>query len=89
MLEETASTTATQQEMRAQRESELAVLKRTLQEEMASSESSLTTMRQKHTRAMEELNNQLDTMKKVTKEEGREGMKGGREGAIKLQWRKR
>ena len=66
MLEETASTTATQQEIRAKRESELAALKNTLQEEMASSEASHTSMRQKHVRAMEELNEQLDTLKKVS-----------------------
>ena len=66
MLEETASTTATQQEIRAKRESELAVLKKTLQEEMASSEASQTSMRQKHVKAMEELNEQLDTLKKVS-----------------------
>lgn len=65
MLEETASTTATQQEIRAQRESELVALKRTLQEEMSSNEASLTSMRQKHSRTIEDLNEQLDLVKKV------------------------
>ena len=65
MLEETASTTATQQEIRAQRESELAALKKTLQEEISSNETSMASMRQKHSRALEDLNEQFDSMKKV------------------------
>ena len=64
-LEEVESSTVAQQEIRTQRENELAVLKRTLEEETAAHESAIASMRQKHSSGMEDLNNQLETAKKV------------------------
>ena len=54
-----------QQEIRTQRENELAVLKRTLEEETVAHESAIASMRQKHSGTMEDLNNQLEAAKKV------------------------
>ena len=64
-LEESETTGAAQQEIRAQRENELAHLKRTLEEETAAHEATITSMRQKHTKAIEDLNNQLESSRKV------------------------
>ncbi len=54
-----------QQEIRAQRENELAALKKTLEDETSSHESAITSQRSKHSKAMEELSEQLDAAKKV------------------------
>ena len=54
-----------QQEIRTQRENELAALKRTLEDEVASHEEAVASMRGKHSKAMEELNEQLEAAKKV------------------------
>ena len=64
-LEEVESSTVAQQEIRTQRENELAVLKRTLEEEVAAHEEAVAGMRSKHSKAMEELNEQLESAKKV------------------------
>ena len=64
-LEESESTTAAQQEIRAQRENELAQFKRTLEEETANHEATVTAMRQKHSKAIEDLNEQLESARKV------------------------
>ena len=64
-LEESESSTAAQQEIRTQRENELAQLKKTLDTETVGHESSLTSMRQKHSKAIEDLNDQLEAAKKV------------------------
>ena len=66
-LEEVESSTVAQQEIRAQRENELATLKRTLEEEVTAHEEAIAAMRQKHSKAMEELNEQLESAKKVRK----------------------
>ena len=54
-----------QQEIRAQRENELAALKKTLDAETAAHEEAIAVMRSKHSKAMEELNEQLESAKKV------------------------
>ena len=59
------SSTAAQQEIRSQRENELAALKRTLEEETSSHETAIASMRQKHSKAVEELNEALEAAKKV------------------------
>lgn len=66
------SSTAAQQEIRAQRENELAQFKRTLEEETANHEATVAAMRQKHSKAIEDLNDQLEAARKVGEmEEGR------------------
>lgn len=65
-LEESESSTAAQQEIRAQRENELAQLKRQLEEETANHESSVASMRSKNNKALEDLNEQLEAAKKVS-----------------------
>ena len=67
MLEESETSTQAQHEIRAQRESELATLKKSLEDERADHESVVASMRQKHSRAVGELNDQIDSMKKVGK----------------------
>ena len=64
-LEESVSSTAAQQEIRAQRENELAQFKRTLEEETANHEATVSSMRQKHSKAIEDLNEQLEAARKV------------------------
>lgn len=64
-LEESESTTAAQQEIRAQRENELAQFKKTLEEETANHEATVTAMRQKYSKAIEDLNEQLEAARKV------------------------
>lgn len=64
-LEESESSTAAQQEIRAQRENELAQFKKTLEEETANHEATVTSMRQKHAKAIEDLNDQLEAARKV------------------------
>ena len=55
-----------QQEIRTQRENELAALKKTLEDEVASHEEAIAAMRSKHSKAVEELNEQLESAKKVS-----------------------
>ena len=64
-LEEVESSTVAQQEIRAQRENELAALKKTLDDEVTAHEESVAAVRSKHSKAMEELNEQLEAAKKV------------------------
>ena len=64
-LEESESSTAAQHEIRAQRENEVAQLKKTLDEEVAAHEAAVASMRSKHTKAVEDLNEQLESLKKV------------------------
>ena len=64
-LEEVESSTVAQQEIRTQRENELAVLKKTLEDEVAAHEDAVAGLRSKHSKAMEELNEQLEAAKKV------------------------
>ena len=54
-----------QQEIRTQRENELAVLKKTLEDEMVAHEDAIAAMRSKHSKAVDELNEQLESAKKV------------------------
>ena len=54
-----------QQEIRTQRENELAALKKTLEDEMGAHEEAIAGMRSKHSKAVEELNDQLESAKKV------------------------
>ena len=65
MLDESETSTQAQHEIRAQRESELAALKKSLEDERSEHESSIASLRQKHSRAVEDLNDQIDNMKKV------------------------
>ena len=65
MLEESTSSSATQKEIRAQRESELASIRKSLEDEIASNEATVSSMRQKHSHAIEDLNEQMDALKKV------------------------
>ena len=65
MLEESTSSSATQKEIRAQRESELASIRKSLEDEISSNEATVSSMRQKHSRAIEDLNEQMDALKKV------------------------
>ena len=65
MLDESETSTQAQHEIRAQRESELAALKKSLEDERTDHESSVASMRQKQARKLEELNDQIDSMKKV------------------------
>ena len=64
MLERSETSTQAQHEIRAQRESELATLKK---DKRVDHESVVAAMRQKHSRAVRELNDQIDSMKKVGK----------------------
>ena len=54
-----------QQEIRAQRENELASTKKALEDERIAREEAIASMRSKHSKAMEELNEQLEAAKKV------------------------
>lgn len=64
-LEESESSTVAQQEIRAQRENELAQLKRQLEEESSNHESAISSMRSKNTKSLDDLNEQLEAAKKV------------------------
>lgn len=66
MLDESETSTQAQHEIRAQRESELAALKKSLEDERSEHETSVSSMRQKHSRKLEELNDQIDAIKKVS-----------------------
>ncbi len=70
-LEESESSTAAQQEIRTQRENELAHFKKTLEEETSNHETTVASMRQKYSKAIEDLNEQLESARKVWR--GREG----------------
>lgn len=65
-LEESESSTAAQQEIRTQRENELAQFKKTLEEEIANHEATVSSMRQKHSKAIEDLSEQLEAARKVS-----------------------
>ena len=65
-LEEVESSTVAQQDIRTQRENELAALKKTLEDEVAAHEEAIAAMRSKHSKAVEELNEQLESAKKVS-----------------------
>ena len=65
MLDESETSTQAQHEIRAQRESELAALKKSLEDERTDHEAIVASTRQKHSRKLEELNDQIDSMKKV------------------------
>lgn len=65
-LEEAESSGTALQDIRTQRENEVALLKKTLDEEMSSHEAAISSMRIKHTKAIEDLNDQLEASKKVT-----------------------
>ena len=65
-LEESESSTAAQQEIRAQRENELAQLKKQLEDETANHEATVASMRSKNNKALEDLNEQLESVKKVS-----------------------
>uniref|UniRef100_A0AAY5KFZ1 Myosin, heavy chain 11b, smooth muscle n=1 Tax=Esox lucius TaxID=8010 RepID=A0AAY5KFZ1_ESOLU len=64
-LEDTLDTTAAQQELRAKREQEVAILKKMMEEEGRGHEAQVQEMRQKHTQAVEELTEQLEQAKRV------------------------
>ncbi|KAJ8384012.1 hypothetical protein AAFF_G00212560 [Aldrovandia affinis] len=64
-LEDTLDTTATQQELRAKREQEVALLKRTLEDEGRAHVAQLQEVRQKHTQDAEELGEQLEQFKRA------------------------
>ena len=65
LLEESASSTQAQTEIRAQREGELNALKKTLEDERIEHESAISSMRQKHAVAIQDISEQLDSMKRV------------------------
>ena len=67
-LEEVESSKGAQQEIRTQRENELAALKKTLEEETTAHESAIASMRSKHTKSMDDLGEQLEAAKKVGSE---------------------
>ncbi|KAG7219369.1 hypothetical protein INR49_019075 [Caranx melampygus] len=64
-LEDSLDTTAAQQELRAKREQEVAMLKKAMEEEGRSHEAQIQDMRQKHTQAVEEFSEQLEQAKRV------------------------
>ncbi|XP_031421345.1 myosin-11 isoform X2 [Clupea harengus] len=64
-LEDSLDTTAAQQELRAKREQEVAILKKAMEDEGRHHEAQVQDMRQKHTQAVEELSEQLEQTKKV------------------------
>ena len=67
MLEESETSTQVTHEIHAQRESELATLKKSLENNRADHESVVVAMRQKHSYAVGELDEQIDSMEKVRK----------------------
>ena len=64
-LEESESSTVAQQEIRAQRENELAQLKKQLEDETSNHEAAIASMRSKNSKALDDLNDQLEAAKKV------------------------
>nr|XP_057904381.1 myosin-11-like isoform X2 [Doryrhamphus excisus] len=64
-LEDSLDTTAAQQELRAKREQEVAMLKKAMEEEGRSHEAQIQDLRQKHGQAVEELSEQLEQAKRV------------------------
>ena len=64
-LEATVSSSAAQQEIRTQRENELAALKKTLEDEANNHEAILTAMKQKQAKAAQETNDQIEALKRV------------------------
>lgn len=68
-MEDLGRLSSAEQEVRAQREKEMAQLKKTLDEETANHEAAIASMRQKNTRATEELHDKLDAAKRVSREE--------------------
>ncbi|KAJ4931778.1 hypothetical protein JOQ06_010218 [Pogonophryne albipinna] len=65
-LEDSLDTTAAQQELRAKREQEVALLKKATEDEGRGHEAQVQDLRQKHSQAVEELNEQLEQAKRVT-----------------------
>ncbi|KAK5884517.1 hypothetical protein CesoFtcFv8_018330 [Champsocephalus esox] len=64
-LEDSLDTTAAQQELRAKREQEVALLKKATEDEGRGHEAQVQDLRQKHSQAVEELNEQLEQAKRV------------------------
>ncbi|KAM9779779.1 LOW QUALITY PROTEIN: myosin-14-like [Neosynchiropus ocellatus] len=64
-LEDSLDTTAAQQELRAKREQEVAMLKKAMEEEGRSHEAQVQELRQKHSTAVEELTEQLEAAKRA------------------------
>uniref|UniRef100_A0A7N6FMA3 Myosin, heavy chain 11b, smooth muscle n=1 Tax=Anabas testudineus TaxID=64144 RepID=A0A7N6FMA3_ANATE len=64
-LEDSLDTTAAQQELRAKREQEVAMLKKAMEEESRSHEAQIQDLRQKHSQAVEELTEHLEQAKRV------------------------
>ncbi|KAM6957379.1 myosin-11 [Aplochiton taeniatus] len=64
-LEDTLDMTTAQQELRAKREQEVAMLKKAMEDEGRSHESQVHDLRQKHSHAVEELVEQLEQAKRV------------------------
>uniref|UniRef100_A0A3Q3LIV3 Myosin, heavy chain 11b, smooth muscle n=1 Tax=Labrus bergylta TaxID=56723 RepID=A0A3Q3LIV3_9LABR len=62
-LEDSLDTTAAQQELRAKREQEVALLKKAMEDEGRSHEAQVQDLRQKHSQAVEELNEQLEQVR--------------------------
>ncbi|KAM6913340.1 myosin-14-like [Lycodopsis pacificus] len=64
-LEDSLDTTAAQQELRAKREQEVAMLKKAMEDEGRGHENQVQDLRQKHSQAVEELSEQLEQAKRV------------------------
>ncbi|KAM9746242.1 myosin-14-like isoform 2-T2 [Menidia menidia] len=64
-LEDSLDTTAAQQELRAKREQEAAILKRALEEEGRSHENQIQELRQKQNQSLEELSQQLEAARRA------------------------
>ncbi|AWP19465.1 putative myosin-11-like [Scophthalmus maximus] len=64
-LEDSLDTTAAQQELRARREQEVAMLKKAMEEEGRSHEAQIQDLRQKHSQSVEDLSEQLEQAKRV------------------------
>ncbi|KAM4598241.1 myosin-14-like [Polymixia lowei] len=64
-LEDSLDITAAQQELRAKREQEVALLKKALEDEGRSHETQVQDLRQKHSQAVEQLSEQLEQAKRV------------------------
>ena len=59
------SSSAAQQEIRTQRENELAALKKTLEDEANNHEATMSAMKQKQAKAAQELSDQMEALKRV------------------------
>ncbi|KAI3360057.1 hypothetical protein L3Q82_013864, partial [Scortum barcoo] len=64
-LEDSLDTTAAQQELRAKREQEVAMLKKHMEDEGRSHDAQIQDLRQKHSQAVEEFSEQLEQAKRV------------------------